>query len=141
MWAGVKIGLSAEPCGEPKLLGHVEESAAAEAFLPVAEVDRLQPGGQRPNNVDAERGDVGRREVGIDHPVAALAQSPDAIIQVAFHVTDRQVWQILKACSFAPTPQELELAAPLWHTKESRVVLQSPDVLVALQTGAGGLSW
>jgi len=74
MWAGVEVGFRAGPRGEPELVGQLEQPSTAESFLPVAEVDRLQPGGERANDVDAGQGDVIRRQVSIHHPVTALAQ-------------------------------------------------------------------
>ena len=70
--------------------------------------------------------------------MTAFAQAPGEIFQVAFRITAGPTWQILKPRSFGPAPQELELAAPLGQTKESRVVLQRPDVLVGSSVAVPG---
>ena len=87
MWAGVQVSFAAGSGGEPELMGQIEEAATPESFLSPAEVDRLESCGKRANNVDAALGDVGHRQVGIDHSVAAFAESIYTTLQITFRVT------------------------------------------------------
>src|SRR6185295_16339569 len=94
MRARVQIALSVYAIRKPELLRQFVQALAAESFLPVSEVDRLQARRDGAHDVNVVTGEVGSRQHTVSRTMTFLSKLGRTTFQILSGVTGRWIGQL-----------------------------------------------